>query len=87
VYQGQGRLRSPKGVGIAPIEGAAELLEREPNLQSDLIALNLAILDRTAHLRDFEPAEIRSVPEALLIALSIALEMLCSEVPTTSTTL
>jgi hypothetical protein len=58
VYQGQGRLRSPKGVGIAPIEGAAELLEREPNLQSDLIALNLAILDRTAHLRDFEPAEI-----------------------------
>ena len=35
-----------------------ELLQREPDLQSDLIALNLAVLDRTAHLRDFEPAEI-----------------------------
>ena len=35
-----------------------ELLQREPDLQSDLIALNLAVLDRPAHLRDFEPAEI-----------------------------
>jgi hypothetical protein len=35
-----------------------ELLQREPDLQSDLVALNLAVFDRTAHLRDFEPAEI-----------------------------
>jgi hypothetical protein len=35
-----------------------ELLQRKPDLQSDLIALNLAVLDRPAHLRDFEPAEI-----------------------------
>ena len=63
------------------------LLQREPDLQSDLIALNLSVLDRTPHLLNFEPARFRNVPEALLIALSIALEMLCSDVPTTSTTL
>ena len=45
---------------IAAASGSmtGELLQREPDLQSDLIALNLAVLDRTAHLRDFEPAEI-----------------------------
>jgi hypothetical protein len=45
-------VRRPKG------KLTGELLQREPDLQSDLIALNLAVLNRTAHLRDFEPAEI-----------------------------
>src|SRR5689334_18166144 len=37
---------------------AGELLQCEPDLQSNLIAFDLALLDRTAHLSDFEPTEI-----------------------------
>jgi hypothetical protein len=43
-----------------------ELLQRESDLQSDLIALNLAVLDRSAHLPDFEPAEISQCSRCLL---------------------
>ena len=34
------------------------LLQREPNLERDLIAMNLAVFDVTAHLRDLEPTKI-----------------------------
>ena len=53
-----GPARSPNVSAVERTKIVGELLQREPDLQSDLIALNLAVLDRTAHLRDFEPAEI-----------------------------
>jgi hypothetical protein len=69
---GNGRYHTQVGNGGSLIEGLrvpatfdsettnipGGLRQREPDLQSDLIALHLAILDRTAHLRDCEPAEI-----------------------------
>jgi hypothetical protein len=71
-------------VAAASNSMTGELLQRESDLQSDLITLNLAILDRSAHLPDFEPAEI---PQCLVDRIVDRLEMLCSDVPTTSTTL
>jgi hypothetical protein len=47
-----------RGMCLGDDEGPGGLLQGEPHLQSDLIALDLAVLDRTAHLRDFEPAKI-----------------------------
>jgi hypothetical protein len=38
--------------------GRLNLLQRETDLQSDLIAVNLAVLDVAAHLHDLEPAKI-----------------------------
>ena len=66
VIPGNRRRKSIAVERSPPIEGCAdrggivtgELLQREPDLQSDLIALNLPVLDRTPHLLNFEPAEI-----------------------------
>ena len=74
-------------VAAASNSMTGELLQRESDLQSDLITLNLAILDRSAHLPDFEPAEIPQCSRCLVDRIVDRLEMLCSDVPTTSTTL
>ena len=61
----------------------------ETDLESDLIAIDLSVLDVTPHLHNLEPVEIEAQcsRDALPIALPIAFEMLCSDVPTTSTSL
>ena len=60
------------------------LLEREADLQGHLVVVNLAISDVAANFATSNQSRWRSDPEAVVMAPSMALEMLVSDVPTIS---